>query len=306
MPPDDRDPSRPRLEGAQHQPVGPDSPPVGGAAPVGAVPVGAAPIDAAPVGAAPVGAAPVGAAPVGAAPVGAAPVGAAPVGAAPVSAPPAARVSPATGRPPARIPPAIVPKPIGTWGFIKTYPWLVLGLCLAIMGLAGGDGWLVYKRGEYEREVTRLRQGMTGVERRRADVVFAANKDHFRIMVELIRRQAEGDRALHLSVAVDRGEMYLEREGVRLRQMSVRVGPDSVVGQGAKAVHVAAPRGQRTVAGVAAWSITLDGGTTIYADSGRDVLTDRAGVTPGNVRIPATDMEAILPDVKPGMSVYFF
>jgi len=172
--------------------------------------------------------------------------------------------------------------------------------------LIAGDAWLVLKRGEYEHEVERLRHGMSTVERRRADVVFAADKDHLRLMVALIRRQAEGDRALHLSIAVDRGEMYLEREGIRLREMPVRVGPDTVVGQGPSAVHVAAPRGQRTIASVGPWSVTLDGGTTIYADSGRDALSGPGGVTPGNVLVPATDLQAIMPDVKPGMTVYFY
>jgi len=195
---------------------------------------------------------------------------------------------------------------LGPWGAVKAYPWLFGCLALAIAGLVAGDVQLVYKRAEYEHEVERLRHGMSTVERRRADFVFAANKNHLRIMVELIRRQAEGDRALHLSVAVDRGEMYLEREGIRLREMPVRVGPEAVVGQGPNAVHVAAPRGQRTIASLGPWSITLDGGTTIYADSGRDALGGPDGVTPGNVRIPATDLQAILPDVKPGMTVYFY
>lgn len=172
--------------------------------------------------------------------------------------------------------------------------------------MAAGDSWLVYKREQYEREVVVLRQAMSTVERHRADFAFAANKNHFRIMLELIRRQAEGDRALHLSVALDRGEMYLEREGVRLRDIPVRVGPEAVIGHGSTAVHVAAPRGQRTIASVGPWSITLDGGTTIYADSGTDSLTAASTVTPGNVRVPATDLQAILPNVQPGMSVYFY
>jgi len=99
--------------------------------------------------------------------------------------------------------------------------------------------------------------------------------------------------------------MYLEREGVRLRVMPVRVGPDAIVGQGAKAVPVAAPRGQRTVASISPWSIALDGGMKLYADSGRDSLPQMS-VTPGNVLLEATDLKAIIPDVKPGMAVYFY
>ncbi len=53
-------------------------------------------------------------------------------------------------------------------------------------------------------------------------------------------------------------------------------------------------------------SVTLDGGTTIYAVPGSDELNDSAGVTAGNVRARATDLQAILPNLKPGMSVYFY
>lgn len=71
-------------------------------------------------------------------------------------------------------------------------------------------------------------------------------------------------------------------------------------------VRIAAPRGMRTVAALDAWTVTLDGGTTIYAKPGSDSLDDSAGVTAGNVRARATDLQAILPNLKPGLSVYFY
>jgi hypothetical protein len=208
-----------------------------------------------------------------------------------------------------RVRPAPPPRPLprlSPWGFIKTYPWAFACLLCSLVALGAANAWLVYKQGEYEREVGRLRHAMSAVERRRADYAFAANKNHFRIMLVLIRRQAEGDRALHLSVALDRGEMYLERDGIRLRAMPVHVGPEAIAGRGPDAVHVAAPRGQRTVASIGPWSITLNGGTTIYADSTTDSLGTSASVTPGNVRITAPDLQAILPNVQAGMSVYFY
>jgi hypothetical protein len=218
-------------------------------------------------------------------------------------------VSPVPGPAVTRARPVPQPCPVprlSPWAFIKSYPWAFTCLLCSLLALAWGDAWLVYKQGDYGREVERLRHAMSAVERRRADYAFAANKNHYRIMLVLLRRQAEGDRALHLSVALDRGEMYLERDGIRLRAMPVRVGPEAVVGHGPNAVHVAAPRGQRTVASLGPWSITLNGGTTIYADSTTDSLGTSASVTPGNVRIPATDLQAILPNVQPGMSVYFY
>lgn len=226
----------------------------------------------------------------------------------PVSGPPVSR-PPASGPPvnrPRPVPPARPLPRLSLWGFIKAYPWAFTCLLCSLVALGAGDAWLVYKQGDYEREVGRLRHAMSAVERRRADYAFAANKNHYRIMLVLLRRQAEGDRALHLSVALDRREMYLERDGIRLRAMPVRVGPEAVLGQGPNAAHVAAPRGQRTVASVGPWSITLNGGTTIYADSTTDSLASNTSVTPGNVRIPPTDLQAILPNVQPGMTVYFY
>lgn len=190
--------------------------------------------------------------------------------------------------------------------FRRAYPGLIGGFWIALIALLSVDGWLVYKRREYAEEATRLRLGMTGVERQRADVVFAANKNKLQVMVELARRQAGGDRDLHLSVSIDSGVMYLEREGAVLRQMPVRVGPEQLVGTPPDTVRIAAPRGMRTVAAADSLSVTLDGGTTIYAKPGSDALDDSTGVTAGNVRARATDLQAILPNMKPGMSVYFY
>ena len=103
------------------------------------------------------------------------------------------------------------------------------------------------------------------------------------MIVELARRQAEGDRDLHLSVSVDSGAMYLEREGALLRQMPVRVGGEQLVGTAPDTVRVAAPRRMRTVSSADSATVTLDGGTTIYAIPGADDLSDSAGVTAGNV-----------------------
>lgn len=190
--------------------------------------------------------------------------------------------------------------------FRTAYPGLIMAFWVALIALLASDGWLVYKGREYGEEAARLRQAMTGVERQRADVVFAANKDKVRVIVELARRQAEGDRDLHLSVAVDSGEMFLEREGALLREMPVRVGGEQLAGTPPDTVRIAAPRGMRTVSSLDSVSVTLDGGTTIYAVPGSDELNDSAGVTAGNVRARATDLQAILPNLKPGMSVYFY
>ncbi len=195
---------------------------------------------------------------------------------------------------------------LDAWAFFRTHAKFTIACSGMAAVLLAADAWLVFKHGEYQQEVARLRHGMTAVERQRADVVFAANKDKVRVMYALIRRQAEGDRALHLSIAVDRGEMYLELEGVRLREMPIAVGPEQLVGSPSRQVPVAAPLGQRTVTGVGTRTVTLNGGMTIYADSGQEDIGGPTAPTPGNVRVRDSDLEAIMPNVKPGMTVYFY
>ena len=103
------------------------------------------------------------------------------------------------------------------------------------------DGWLVYQRVRYSREIARLRAGMTDQERRKADMVVAAEQNRMRVALELMRRQANLDKDLHLSVAVDSGVMYLERDGALLREMPVDVGPEKRVGAAPDTLKIVAP-----------------------------------------------------------------
>jgi hypothetical protein len=83
---------------------------------------------------------------------------------------------------------------------------------------------LVTRYLRYKEETARLRAGMTNAQRERTDAVVAAERHRLRVEFGLIRRQARGDRQLHLAVNVDSGHMVLERDGVVLREMSVRIG----------------------------------------------------------------------------------
>ena len=224
------------------------------------------------------------------------------------------------------------------WGeFRHSYPGFVATMALAFVVMLAVDATLLYKRWVYEREEARLRASMSEVERHKADAILAADEDRLRLTVELVRRQALGDRSLHLAVSVDSGRMTLQREGARLRDMRVEVGPERRVGVEPDTVHVAAPRGARTVERVLgpddpwtvpAWvwadrglpapaertvrgalgphAILLSGGTVIYAPPTRGPLNDAAYLLPGAVRVPAADLAAIAPNLTPGTTVYFY
>ncbi len=220
--------------------------------------------------------------------------------------------------------------------FRHSYPGLVATMGLAVVIFLAVDGWLLAKHFRYQRETAQLRGSMSQVERDRTDALLAQEQNRLKVMVELFKRQAKVDPALHLSVSLDSGVMYLEREGALLRAMPITVGPEKRVGTIPDTVHIAAPRGKRSVAqvlqgdspwevpgwvygdrGISAASgalagalgpaaIVLDGGTVIYSLPSVGPLNDSAYVLPGAVRARAEDLKAIAPNLKRGMPVYFY
>jgi hypothetical protein len=221
--------------------------------------------------------------------------------------------------------------------FRRAYPGILATMCFSLVALIAMDAWLWQKRERYVEEDARLRESMSGLQRQQADAILSNEQNKFRMMIELVRRQAQIDKELHLAIPVDSGVMYLEQDGALLREMPVQVGPEKRVGTAPDTVYMAAPRGTRTVERildgndpweVPAWvytdrgltppadrtlkgalgpaAIVLVGGTIIYTPPTVGPLNDSAYVLPGSVRTRAADLQAIAPNLKPGMTVYFY
>jgi hypothetical protein len=220
--------------------------------------------------------------------------------------------------------------------FRRSYPGVIATATIAVVLFLAADAWLVMRYVRYRRETAELRAAMTDVERKRTDELLAQDENRLKVMVELFKRQANLDQALHLSVSLDSSVMYLERDGALLREMPVTVGPEKRVGAPPDTVHIAAPRGKRTVERILgdadAWSIprwvysdrglpwgdsvmtgalgpaaiVLDGGTVIYSLPTVGPLNDSGYVLPGAIRARASDLRAIAPNLHPGVAVYFY
>lgn len=221
--------------------------------------------------------------------------------------------------------------------FRRQHPAFVAIAGIIIVALLAADGWVMARRTRYVSEITRLHAGMSEFERRKADAILASQAHRVDMMVQLLRRQARLDKGLHLAVSLDSARMYLERDGALLREIPVDLGPGARVGTPPDTVQLAPPRGARSVARllgpdtgweVPRWvyrdrripvpadrmvqgalgpaAIVLDGGTIIYSLPVVGPLNDPAYVLPGAVRVRAADLEAILPDLHPGMTVYFY
>ncbi|HKH93305.1 MAG TPA: L,D-transpeptidase [Gemmatimonadaceae bacterium] len=225
---------------------------------------------------------------------------------------------------------------LGWREFRHSYRGFVITLTLAVAIFVALDVFLVMRYQRYQRETRGLRAAMSDVERKRTDEILAQNENRLKVMVELFRRQAKVDPALHLSVSLDSSVMYLQREGALLREMPITVGPERRVGTPPDTVHIAAPRGKRTVEAVMieneawdvpAWvyadrgipagetrlagalgpaAIRLDGGTVIYSLPSVGPLNDSSYVLPGAIRVRASDLKAIAPNLRPGVAVYFY
>jgi phosphoribosylamine--glycine ligase len=53
-------------------------------------------------------------------------------------------------------------------------------------------------------------------------------------------------------------------------------------------------------------AIRLDGGTVIYSLPSVGPLNDSSYVLPGAIRVRASDLKAIVPNLRPGVAVYFY
>jgi len=212
-----------------------------------------------------------------------------------------------------------------------------LSLAFVVLGLAAIDGILLYKRSQYRAEATRLRAGMSSIERQRTDAIVEAEADRSGVILQLVRRQSLGDDALHLAVNTDSSFVALDRGGTRLRVMPARFGKEQRVGVPPDTVWVAVPRGMRTVEHVVksgerfelpewlwadrglplpdqrageGWigtnALVTSGGTLLYALPEGGPLADSSYVMPGAVRLSAADLAAVRENLTPGMRVYFF
>jgi hypothetical protein len=190
--------------------------------------------------------------------------------------------------------------------FRRAYPGFVFTLVIGLMAMLAIDGFLLLKRRTYAAEVARLRAGMTEQERNRTDAIVASEENKLRIALELARRQAKLEKTLHLSVAVDSGKIYLEREGAVLREMAAAFGPEAMVSNGADSIPVVVPRGERSIAKFGPEGITLDGGAMIRPTDAPSLAQDSTAIPPGSVRIARNDLKAILPNLNPGMRVFFY
>jgi hypothetical protein len=220
--------------------------------------------------------------------------------------------------------------------FRDAYPRIVTAMALGLAFLVALDVFLAFKAWQYGRQIQADRASMTATERARADALVESQAGRAALQEALVAQQAVKEKGLNLSVSLDEGTMDLQREGAQLREVRVQIGPEVTVGQPPGARKITPPLGRRQVAAVVdgsyawevpAWvwtqrgqaapasrriagalgdvAVLLDDGTVIYSKPKAGPLADDSYVLPGGVRADADDLQALRPNLGPGIPVYF-
>ncbi len=175
---------------------------------------------------------------------------------------------------------------------------VLAGACAASLVATGALAW---RTAEYRKETAALRDGMTGIERVKADLALASDAKRLQVMMALALRQARTTGDLHLSISVDSGLLHLEQHGAILHTARVEVGADGWQRTADDSIPIASPRGVRRVAEVRGDSVVvLTGGAVLYRGEASEAA--RAG----SVRIAGADLKSLLPNLKFGLPVYFY
>jgi len=212
----------------------------------------------------------------------------------------------------------------------ESYPQIASCLVLAGAVLLLTDLSLIIKHIEFGRQQTELRSVLAQTEIQRATAVQVTERNIGATGAGLAHREMLLSRELHLAVDRHKGVMYLRQSGSVLREMPIRLSPEtSAAAARQENVLSAQPRGRRVLArvleagasrelpesdfarltstgSIGPLAIILDDGALIYSQPGTGPPLGPRDLPPGSVRAEAADLEAIKADLQPGMRLYLY
>lgn len=221
--------------------------------------------------------------------------------------------------------------------FRQQYPRFLPAVLLILGVLIAVDALLIERRRNYDEQINSFRGGMTDIQRQRGTTLADTRQEQQKLVLQIVRRQAEGATALHLSFDVVSGTVALMQAGAVLRSFKVAMGVERRLSPLRTGESTGIPRGAdsvRQVLGAAdAWpvpkwvysdrrlpvpadsmvvgalgpvAIIFTSGTVIYSLPTGGPLRDTGYVLPGAARADETDLRAIAPDLAPGTPVYIY
>ena len=124
---------------------------------------------------------------------------------------------------------------------------------------------LAWRSAEYRKEIGTLREGMSGIDKVKADLALASDARRLQVMTALAVRQARTDGDLLISISVDSGLLHLEQRGAVLRSALVQIAADGWQAIAGDSIPLASPLGVRRVQEVRGdTAVILTGGAVLY------------------------------------------
>lgn len=161
-------------------------------------------------------------------------------------------------------------------------------LVVAAVILAIASALLLQARRDTREEIAALTVASDSAQVAAGDARLQQEVDRIRLDLERARVRATTKTEPHLALAITDGQLSLERGDIVLRTIPV---------------EASVPRGVRTIASVGANGIVLSDSIRMRPAASP---ADTSPPEPGIVRLRAADFAAILPNVKPGLTVYVF
>jgi hypothetical protein len=221
--------------------------------------------------------------------------------------------------------------------FRQQYPRFLPAVLVILGALVAVDFLLVDRLKNYDQQISTIRGGMSDIQRQRGTAVQDTRQEQQRLMLEIVRRQAIGATALHLSLDVDSGTMRLMQEGAVLREFRVVVGPErrlsplrtgetTSIRRGADSVvrvlsaadawpvpkwvysdrRLPAPADSMVPGALGPVAVVLASGTVVYSLPSTGPLRDKSYLLPGAARADEGDLRAVAPNLAPGTPVYIY
>src|SRR5688500_5143993 len=86
--------------------------------------------------------------------------------------------------------------------FREAYPRIVTAMAIGMLLLVLADVGLLFMRSQYRRESEQARQGMSTLEKERADALLESEEGRTALMLALVRQQSVTEKGLNLAISL--------------------------------------------------------------------------------------------------------
>ncbi|HEV2131199.1 MAG TPA: hypothetical protein VGR27_08850 [Longimicrobiaceae bacterium] len=226
-------------------------------------------------------------------------------------------------------------------GLRREHPIFFWGMLAVVIGLLAATTVVAARIPDYRQDAALLDERMSADERATRDRILESRSTRAELAIALLRRELQlksmQEKEIHLALSLDDSTLYLRHGSATLRQVRVRIGPDSVIeGPNGRTWRFVRALGERHVqekqtsptylipdwvyvsrgepvpseserlveGGLGKYVLRLDDGTEIYSEPQTGPLAGQ--VKPASFMAPEGDLHAIFEAIGRETPVYIY